>query len=184
MPTIIDGTNGIDKIAAGAIEFADLPTGSVLQVVQTVSTTLQTFSATSFTELTSLNTSITPKFSTSKILVMLSVTFGTGNDGFPAWRLYRGGTWIDQSATSAPATQTTFGGSVGTGSANAYNQVSVNSFTYLDSPATTSSTTYSIQVSPMRSAARDFALNRATSINDSNQLTGTSTMTLFEVAYA
>ena len=28
MPTIIDGTNGVDKIASGAIEYADLPSGS------------------------------------------------------------------------------------------------------------------------------------------------------------
>lgn len=156
----------------------------IKQVIQTVSTTLQTFNGTAFTELSSLNTSITPTNSSNKILVVCSITFGTGNDAFPAWRIYRGATWIDQSTASGSATQTTFGGSVGTGSANAYNQVGMNTFTYLDSPSTTSATTYSIQVSPMRTVARDFALNRAVSIGDANQLTGTSTMTLYEVAYA
>lgn len=158
----------------------------IVQIVQTVSTTQQTMSTTAFTELTSLNTAITPSNSSNKILVCVNICFGADQDSFPAYRIYRGGTWIDQSTLSSPATQTTFGGSVpngGTGTSAIVQMGNVN-FNYLDSPATVSSTTYSIQVSPMRTVNRAFYLNRAVSLGDANQLTATSTMTLYEVAYA
>lgn len=155
-----------------------------VQVVQTSSNTIQTISGTSFVELTSLNATITPTNSANRIMVVCSISFGSNNDAFPAFRLFRGATWISQSAASGPATQTTFGCAVPTGSANAFNQIGVASYTFLDSPATTSPITYSVQASPMRTASRTFVLNAAQSIGDANQLTATSTLTLYEVAYA
>lgn len=155
--------------------------GSIKQVLQTVSTTQQSISGTSFVELSSLNTTITPSSSANKILVCVYISFGSDTDGFPAYRLYRGTTWIDQSTSTSPATQTTFGGSVPTAGALATVQMGNVAFCYLDSPGTTSAVTYSIQVSPMRTTSRTFYLNRAVSLGDANQLTATSTMIVYEV---
>jgi hypothetical protein len=155
-----------------------------VKVVQTFSNTIQTISGTSFVELTSLNASITPTNSSNRIMVECSISFGSNNDAFPAFRMFRGATWIGQSSASGSATQTTFGCAVPTGSANAFNQIGVATYTFLDNPATTSSITYSVQASPMRTASRTFVLNAAQSIGDANQLTATSTLTLYEISYA
>ena len=155
-----------------------------VQVVQTVSTTQQAFYSTSFTELSSLNTTINPINSSNKILVMTSINFGAGNDDFCAWRLYRNGTWLNQSTLTDPASRTTWGDSIPTGSANAYHNMGLTVYRFLDSPGTTGAVTYSIQVSGRRSAAMDFTLNRSFTISDANQMTGTSTLTLMEIAYS
>jgi hypothetical protein len=156
----------------------------IKQVIQTVSSTLQVVSGTSFVELSSLNTAIIPTNSANKILVQISITFGGPNDLFPAFKLFRGATWIGQSAASGPAQQTTFAVSTSYGGAGATVNNGLATFTYLDSPSTTSATTYSVQVSPKRTASNNFSLNKADTINDANQCTGLSTMTLYEVAYA
>jgi hypothetical protein len=56
----------------GTLPFAQLPTGSVLQVVQATYTTQTSYSSgsTSYTD-TGLSATITPKFATSKILIMI-----------------------------------------------------------------------------------------------------------------
>lgn len=138
MPVIIDGTNGIDKIAAGAIEKADLPTGSVLQVVQgTYSTQTSTTSVQPTFVDTGLTASITPTSSSSKILVVAQIASPAKYDANTTiyMRLVRGSTSIL---------------SVGAGWIGNINSTGTNGMTgcplnYLDSPATTSSTTYKVQ---------------------------------------
>ena len=58
-------------------------------------------------------------------------------------------------------------------------QVSLN---YLDSPSTTSATTYKVQISPMRTSTKIATVNRAYSRGDDNQLNTASTITLMEIA--
>jgi hypothetical protein len=179
MTMIIDGTNGLTFNNATTQASA----GTVLQVVQTVSTTQQTINSSSFVELTSLNTSITPKFSTSKILVIININASNADDTFPAYKLFRGATWIGQASTTGSGTPATFvGGSIASTFTTASVFMNNTSFNYLDSPSTTSSTTYSVQVSPMRTGARNYALNRAVTISDANQITAISTITLMEIA--
>lgn len=136
MPTIIDGTNGIDKIAAGAIEYADLPTGSVLQVVSTTSQTAFTTTSASFVAVTGMSVSITPKYSTSKILVHI------GGSAYAA-------------DISKVTTLSLYRNSTNLSGANGFGTMYANvaqpfwipaGFTYLDSPTTTSSTTYQLYI--------------------------------------
>jgi hypothetical protein len=136
MPTIISGDTGIDKIAAGAIEFADLPTGSVLQVVNAVY--LTNTSTSSGTLINSgLTVSITPKFSTSKVLVLVSHNgINKSGTGYLQSYLFRNSTNLLR-----------FDGSAGyntIGSGSIY--LCGSSATYFDSPATTSATTYKTQI--------------------------------------
>lgn len=168
MTVIIDGTNGIDKIAAGAIEYADLPTGSVLQVVSgTVASTA--FSSTNTFVDTGLTATITPKFATSKILVIATIN-GAGHDNTSATvacNLVRNSTTILNFESSA-------GWNNGAVAVNAVGSVSTN---YVDSPATTSATTYKVQFCSGLNGARAFVMGSAGGVGAS-----TSTITLMEIA--
>jgi hypothetical protein len=161
MPTIISGDTGIDKIAPGAIEYADLPTGSVLQVVNVTFSTEVSTSSSTFSD-TGLSASITPKFSNSKILVLadIQVAKSTNNTGVDL-RVLRDSTNIIQ-----------FGKNAGYTGTSAYSIVGSSSCSYLDSPATTSATTYKIQ----------FASNTNLTLARINDNGPTSTLTLMEVA--
>ena len=121
----------------GTIAASVLPAGSVLQVVQG-STSTQVTNATSTFADTGLTATITPKFSTSKILVATNQN-GAGKAGATlatgvGVQLLRGASVIQVIEVIAAYNNSTtenFIGSV--------------SFQYLDSPATTSATTYKIQ---------------------------------------
>ena len=102
---------------------------AVLQVVQATYNTTTSTTSTSFVT-SNLSASITPTSSTSKVLVFLSSTVATanGSTSIPV-TLYRGGTNVAGGTT--PITDLVTSG----------NNWSMN-FNYLDSPATTSATTY------------------------------------------
>lgn len=144
MTFIVDGTNGLTfpdtsvqavtatnatNITSGTLPFARLPTGSVLQVVQTTSSTQVNTTSTSPVA-TGFTASITPKFSTSKILITFSTAILGDSGAEVGTFLYRG--------TSALSGNIKGAGITGSG---AWCPLST---TYLDSPATTSSTTYNI----------------------------------------
>ena len=136
MTVTIDGTTGVSAVQAGAVTTSDLPAGSVLQVVQF--TTSTETSATSNTYIdTAITVSITPTSATSKILVSVCVNGLAKRDADTNGnlRIVRGATAL-----------VIFGGAFGyTGSA-ANVSVAGAAMQYLDSPATTSSTTYKVQV--------------------------------------
>ena len=116
-------------------------TGSVLQVVQTVKT--DTFSATTSTyvDVTGLSVSITPTNSSNKVLILVDLNWGASALDLNTCRLLRDSTVIGVGNAA---------GSRGTGfaamrTASADNIVT-NSISFLDSPSTTSATTYKIQI--------------------------------------
>ena len=143
--------------------------GKVLQVVSTTYSTETTISSTSYTD-TNLTLSITPTLATSKILVMFGLQLSPIRNATGCTsriRLLRGATavWNDT------ATSTTFGAYD-----SAATQIQAKSFqsvSYLDSPATTSSTTYKVQANVMDTAnSGNVAVH-----TDSNQ----ATMVLMEI---
>lgn len=143
-----------------------MPSGSVLQVVQFVWPTYQQITANSYTA-TGLTKSITPKLSTSKILVNISVNSGNSgaNAAENAFALYRGSSLIETYERAIFAYDP--GGSSVHVDANIF-------LSLLDSPNTTSSTTYTLYGKTSAGALR---------FNDhivSGQ--GQSTMTLMEIA--
>ncbi len=114
------------------------PAGSVLQVVQaTTSTEVSTSSAAPTYVDTGLSASITPSSASSKILVCVNhgtITKSAGNANNRVFlRLLRGSTEISLFGNGLNYTAT------------ALQVRSSASFAYLDSPATTSSTTYKTQ---------------------------------------
>jgi hypothetical protein len=117
-----------------------LPTGSVLQVVQTAKT--DTFSTTSsYAAVTGLSASITPTSSTSKILVTVSLGALSATNSSMKMGMYRGATPIYIGDAAGSRTQV----SAQSQTTNNY-QAMFGAWSYLDSPATTSSTTYQVYI--------------------------------------
>ena len=128
-------------------------TPRIAQVVMASTSTTTTTTSTTFVDATGLSVSITPTLSTSKILIMSSPTFQSyaGASSLYAggsWQLLRGSTSI---ATDDFAWLTISGGPTG---------VLANfptSIHCVDSPATTSATTYKVQFLRSSSAANVYA---------------------------
>ena len=133
----------LTQVTGSGIAYSAMPTGSVLQVVQTVKTDTTSFESTSFTDVTGVTVNITPKFSTSKVLVQVSITGELADDAHTThFRLMRGSTAIGVGDSSGSRTQGSFSiDSYGNGSL----AIVTASFHLLDSPSTTSATTYKLQ---------------------------------------
>jgi len=166
------GTDGqilmADSTAATGLKWATpAGGGKVLQVVSTTYATATSIATASYAD-TGLSLSITPTLATSKVLVLTYQTFGTsrqtGQCGMGV-QLLRGATVI-----TTPATDMFAGGASGAASVFLNNQVSIS---YLDSPATTSATTYKTQGKPETTA------NSSTLVAQYNNTT--ATMILLEI---
>jgi hypothetical protein len=140
------GTTGQVLTVAGGVPSWATPAagggGKVLQVVSTAYSTETTITSTSYTD-TNLSASITPTSATSKILVLVSQSYirvrSATTAGSPG-RLLRGATSIfTQDGTNGLEMMYLeyLAANVGLGL--------YNNFNYLDSPSTTSSTTYKTQ---------------------------------------
>lgn len=131
MSLILDGTNGLtfpnSTIQASA--------GQVLQVVQATTTAQVTTTSTSLVT-TGLSVTITPKFSTSKILITAVPNGVYATAGIAVYfTIYRNGSNIDPTGTGY-MTQLYSGAS--------NNTLACVPFTYLNSPASTSAQTYTL----------------------------------------
>ena len=159
MSMVIDGTNGLTFNNATTQNSG----GKVLQVVNaTYSTAVTVNNSTTYVD-TGLTATITPLFSTSKILVLVNQSVGkdTANIGTEV-QILRGATNIGQVARYAGFNGTT---------ASIYGYSC--SMTFLDSPATTSATIYKTQV----------ASTAASGGNSQAQPNGaSSSITLMEIA--
>lgn len=165
---------------------------SVLQVVSTTKTDSFSGSVTSggSTDITGLSVTITPKFDTSKILVFAHVTGASERAGsfystlLPI-RLVRGSTNVcvgDAAGNRTRATTSAGGTTVGGTSTS---PVSSAAFMFLDSPATTTATTYKIQAVSAwgENATLNFWVNRGL-LDGDNNYTGrfASSITVMEIA--
>lgn len=137
------GTNGhvltADSTAATGLKWAAAAGGGkVLQVIQDTVTALVINSTTSYTD-TGLDVTITPSANTSKILIIANLNGlgkGTGNvNNGVNLQVIRG------------ASSIYVGGQGQSYSAAAANNLTASTLVYLDSPATTSATTYKVQFS-------------------------------------
>ena len=121
--------------------------GKILQFVQGTTTTATTIATTTMTD-TTITATITPTLATSKILVMVSAQFdasrNTGNIAIGA-KLLRDATTIQDFGTYGFAQANATG-------ATATGLTLIKAQTYLDSPATTSATTYKLQAAPNTTA--------------------------------
>lgn len=154
---LADGLITTAKIAAGAVVADDIANGAVtrakmgyagavLQVVTATKSDNFSTTSTSFTDVTGLSVSITPSSTASRILVIANLFVGTTSGNF-----FTIGQVVRDSTALAINTGSSGGwngwansGSLTSGNDN--RSVVHNGVTYLDSPNTTSATTYKIQV--------------------------------------
>ena len=166
MSMIIDGTNGLTFNDSSTQASA----GKVLQVVSTTKTDVFSTTSTSFVDVTGISVSITPTSATSKILVIVQMQASQGSSSDSIYRLLRGATVI---AVSTSGSSKNGFGQVSSSYANSMFTIGV---TFLDSPTTTSATTYKVQCVVdggttyvnRRGAAADYG--------------GSSTITVMEIA--
>jgi hypothetical protein len=163
-----------------SIPKAALPTGSVLQVVSTTKTDTFTMTGQTMTTITGLTAAITPTSATSKILIMVTIGGFAQGSGQGRFILQR------SSADITGALGTTAGSRLSdtftiSGPTSGAPQI-VGGITYLDSPATTSSTTYSVTVSSNDSGQLIY-INRSNADTDnSGHQRNISTITVMEIA--
>lgn len=134
---LADGVVSTADIANSAITRAKMGyAGAVLQVVQGTYATETTSATKNSWVATNLTASITPTSSSSKVLILVGMSdvgFGAADSGV-AFALYKGASSIYQGASQY----------LYDNSSSNFRILSGYSLQYLDSPATTSSTTYTL----------------------------------------
>jgi hypothetical protein len=137
------------------------PVGKVGQVVQGTFSGTDTITSTSYVT-TSLNASITPSSSSSKILITLGLTMDNNASMRADATIYRGGTNILNGLNNN-------NGLISFNSIANGRFIAMQSNSFLDSPSTTSSTTYTVYMKVQSSTVQLYGLE------------ATSTITLMEV---
>ena len=163
MPLVLSGAGTITGINA-TDGLSSPQSNTVLQVVNATTATSASTSLTTFID-TNLTATITPKFATSKILVLVSQqglykTSASASSGVNL-KLLRNATVVNYFAQGYGYTNTTIENIAGCAST-----------CYLDSPATTSATTYKTQFANFVNASSVYVQGNA----------DTSTITLMEIA--
>ena len=186
LPTGIGSANQFlqNGSTAGTLEFgalvsSDMPTGSILQVKSATKTDTMSHGNNTFVDIPDLSVSITPSSSSNKILVIAQLTGdGKATQTRAIFRLMRGSTPIgiaDTAGSRARATFTYY---------EATDDQSPGSFGghFLDSPNTTSATTYKVQIANGNNVQNVY-VNRASGWSDSFAHAATiSSITVMEVA--
>ena len=161
LPSTLPALNGsaltalnASNLSSGTVPAARLPSslGKVLQVVSTNSTTYFTSSASGLTDVTGMSVAITPSATNSKILVMVDFSADSfGDNTNYGFQLIRGSTAIGNGVS---------GNVVAHFNANEFDTMAI---TYLDSPSTTSATTYKLQFKSFDGGALSFNRSQSSS---------------------
>ena len=159
--------------------------GGIIQIKQTLKTDSFNTTSQNLVDITGMSVSITPKFSTSKILVQVNLNFSGDNNMYGQVRLVRDpGDQTVGGSTAVSGNQRigTFGVNTPNGANGQYKMYSAEC-KILDSPASTSALTYKLQVASTNTSGNNFYLNRPSN-NDNQQyiIGGSSTITVMEVS--
>lgn len=160
------GSNGqvltADSTASTGLKWASPAASGILQVVQSTYSTPTSNGTTGYTD-TGITATITPSSSSSKILALVTIAgmYRSSNDCSASFQLLRGSTVVSIFENNIM------------NSGGTANQTSSTGTNYLDSPATTSATTYKVQFKRNPSSGGTININLSDSI---------STITLMEVS--
>ena len=155
----------------------------ILQVINVIKQDTFQTNSTSYVAVTGLSITITPKLSTSSILVIPTVNANSQNRG-GVLRLYRNGAEVSGlMPTSAGSRGTTNIGSPWTGDASGDQGMMFSStITLLDSPGTTSATTYAVYARAVDGTSYGTRINWTNDDTDgTDYVRGVSTLTVMEV---
>jgi len=140
-PTTLPASFTAGQVLTAAQQNALRGAFRVLQVVSTTKADTTSTTSTSFVDLTGMSVSITPKSTTSKVLVMVTAQGSATSTGSMYIRLMRDSTAIAIGDAAGSRTRASFGIDTNATTDYAYS----GSICHLDSPATTSATTYKLQ---------------------------------------
>jgi hypothetical protein len=182
MPGYLVPTNTVDQsTTVGGYNILEaVNAGAVLQVVQGVLADPVTFTTANAWTTIGLSASITPKYSTSKILIISSIGIGSnGGSSYDAgFGLFKDSTQI--ALPNSPGSRMQVFMPFGDRNQGLYEMVTVSN-QYLDSPGTTSAITYSIRAYSTNTNAH--YINRTGSDSDGpGDSRGISTIVLMEIA--
>ena len=155
-----------------------------VQVISVTKTDTFTTSSTSFVDVTGLSVTITPTSSSNKILIIYTTNVGWDANRGMQLRLMRDSTAIcigDAAGSRSRSSNTTFAD--GGATFEARWQWALNN-NFLDSPATTSATTYKIQIGAFgETDGTNIYVNRSSQDGDvSTYGRTTSTITVMEIS--
>lgn len=170
--------------SSGVLSFADAGGGKIGQVIQTHKA--DGFSTTSgilgsgFADVTGLSATITPSATSSKILIMGSVDVSESSSNRIFLRVKRGSTIIGNASDSGMSSQEVHKHVFNTGTSSGQNNMSIN---FLDTPNTTSATTYQFAVTNNQSDNNStvYVNRNANSASGNQDAHSTSQITLMEV---
>jgi len=171
-----DRTLKLPSDGDGTILTTNSSVGKILQVVQTTKTDTQSIQSQTFTDVSGMSVTITPTSASSKILVMFSISVATSSYGMV--NLVRGSTDIFKGNSTGSRVNCT----VAAITQNSY-ECETYSHTFLDSPNTTSATTYKLTACTPHNASYTIMVNRATTDTDYNYVARpVSSITVMEIA--
>ena len=130
--------------------------GKIGQVLQAVKTDTSSITTSAYSDISGLSVAITPAATTSKILVLVDVKT-TGDDSIHSVMLVRGSTEIYKAAAAGGSAKVSSGPVY---TSNASNMQGIP-LIYLDSPSTTSATTYKLQLSVDSAGGNQAYVNRS-----------------------
>jgi len=178
------GSNNIVLAADGSTTISNLSNaGKILQVIQTVKKDKQTIQSASLVDITGLSVTITPSSASNKVLIRYSLSaFITSNGQYWAMRLVRGSDstiFIGDQGSNSNQTRSSFGSYM-----SSYVDGRNITQELLDSPNTTSATTYKLQAHTPYSSSYIIGINNSpTNDNYSYMSTMVSTITAMEVEH-
>ena len=143
MALTLSGDGDITGLAVGALPSNVIGGGAVLQVVSVTKTDTFSSSATAYTDITGLSLSITPVSTSSRILIVANLTTVEPTTNNLYLRFVRDSTPIAVGNAAGTRTQATGGFRYPTSDNGGIGAVGMS---FVDSPSTTSATTYKIQM--------------------------------------
>ena len=156
--------------------------GNLLQLKAATKTDVwnQAASASTFYDIPDMTVDITPTLSTSKILVLVTLSIGGSAGSFAGWKIVRDSTSIAISDDSGLSNRMAASFGYGLSGIGGGYKASTN-MTWLDNPATTSAVTYKVQA--VGEASYSIFVNRTVDVNDNVYASyDASSITVMEIA--
>tara|TARA_B100001939_G_C16722824_1_gene521989 strand:- start:124 stop:720 length:597 start_codon:yes stop_codon:yes gene_type:complete len=180
---ITDGIITSAKIVDGTITSSDLASGvagKVLQVVSATKTDTSSFTSSTFSDISGLSVSITPSSTSNKVLIVsyanMGWDYGLAKIGL---KLLRGSTIINLGDANGSRIRMSSSCYINSNSASTLPGMS----NFLDSPSTTSATTYKLQAASLDNAGTVYVNRPSDDFADNSTFaTVTSTITAMEIS--
>jgi hypothetical protein len=167
-------------ITTAGVPTSAMPAGSVIQVVSATKTDVFSSSSNSWVDVTGWSASITPSSASSKILVLAGgYTSHSAANGFAYLKLLRNSADIALGNSRGSATRASMDATQQTAGA-VYLWAKHSSIVFLDSPISTSSVTYKLQMLCTNSTLT--FVGGTADVSDANRSNVPTTITLMEIA--